>query len=156
MRYHLNLKMLMGKKKYTFFKAAILSRKQDEYRNNFYTIVLRIFWASIWHLDPENWIKGSGEIHHLICSFFFSCSNFKKISNIDTQLTFSVFTIMPLNFSAFPDPIFLIKVSNWSSEHSQYNAVAIQCSAFCSWENKLSNKPWLVTVRSKLTPWEAF
>ena len=29
------------------------------------------------------------------------------------------------------------------------------CS-FCSWENKPSNKRWLVTVRLKLTTWEAF
>ena len=30
-----------------------------------------------------------------------------------------------MNFSAFPDPIFWIKVSNWISEHFQYNGVEI-------------------------------
>ena len=49
MRYHLNLKLLIvgqevtGKKKYMFLRAAILSRTQDEYRNNYYTIAFRMF-----------------------------------------------------------------------------------------------------------------
>ena len=105
----------------------------------------------------------------------------------NTQLI-CIFTIM--NFSASSDPIFLIKVSIWSSDNSQYNGVKLflyssyfllkiaalktctfsfpwpldlrwaaldsNYSAFCSWESKLSNKPWLVAMRSKLTARELF
>ena len=64
MRYHLNLKLLtlgqeVTEKKYMFFKAAILSRKKDEYRNNFYTIDINQFDTLIQKI-------GSGEAEKFI------------------------------------------------------------------------------------------
>ena len=50
-----------------------------------------MLWASIWHLDPENRIRGSGEIHHLNWPF---SRLFTSKAYVFTQLTFSVFTMM--------------------------------------------------------------
>ena len=73
-----------GKEKVHFFIAAILGRKWDEYRNDFYTIVLKMFWSSIWHPDQENRIRGSGEIHHLNWPFFAAAAR----PMVDMQLGF--------------------------------------------------------------------
>ena len=81
MRYHLLSKTAhlrskgQGKEKHLCFLKQefyeIVSRKKDDIiREYFLTIVLRIFWTSIWDLDSENRIRGSGEIHHSNCPFF--------------------------------------------------------------------------------------
>ena len=85
-----------------------------------------MFWASIWHLDLENRIRGSGEIHD--CKYWEGELHVKDgelRENIDLAASREKRSIQIMNFSASPDPIFWIKVSNSSSEHSQYNGVKI-------------------------------
>ena len=149
-------------------------------------IIFSPLFENVLSFNLTPWFRKSGEGKRRNSSFkltvFCGCSKAYSWHAthhvVDRQLTFSVFIIM--NFSAFPDPIFWIKVSNWSSEHSQYNDVKLflyssyflleivakkRCtfsfpwpldlkwtasdsndSAFCSWENKLSNKPGLVML----------
>ena len=154
-----------------------------------------MFWASIWHFDLENRIRGSGEIHH--CKY----CNINKVSCVNFQISHRDGLALPqprktvnLNdeFLPFPWSDFLhqgikLKVTTFSIQWCRnyfciypfYYLIKIAAlknmyfffpwpldlrwaaldsndRVFCSWENKLSNKLWLVTVRVKLRSWEAF
>ena len=78
---------------YTFFKAAILSKKYDEYRNNFYTITLEMFWASTWNVDLENRIRESSEIYHLISWLRQGQSFLKWNLKIDATHLISIYNV---------------------------------------------------------------